>query len=54
MKELNTNGDGVSLDTVESLYLEPPYLEISLCRIKYLVPRMRFQANILSLFRTLV
>ena len=40
-------------DTVESLYLEPLYLEISLCRTKYLVPRMRFQANILSLSRTL-
>ena len=36
------------LDTVESLYLE-----ISLCRVEYLVPRMRFQANFLSLSRTL-
>ena len=40
-------------DTVESLYLEPLYLEISLCRTKYLVPRMLFQANFLSLSRTL-
>ena len=39
--------------TVESLYLEPLYLEISLSRTKYLVPRMRFQANFLSLSRTL-
>ena len=34
--------------TVESLILEPLYLEISLCRTKYLVPRMRFQAKISS------
>ena len=40
-------------NTLESLYLEPLYLEISLCRTKYLVPRMRFQANFLSLSRTL-
>ena len=39
-------------NTLESLYLEPLYLEISLCRTKYLVPRMRFQANFLSLSRT--
>ena len=38
---------------VESLYLEPLYLEFSLCRTKYLVPRMRFQANFISLSRTL-
>ena len=37
--------------TIEYLYLEPLNLEISLCRTKYLVPRMHFQANFLSLSR---
>ena len=39
--------------TVESLYLEPLYLETSLSRTKYLDLRKRFQANFLSLSRTL-